>query len=223
MKKILPLFVSSLCLFALTSTPGYAEGKHDHGDHHEHKHEKHHDHADEHKHEEHKHEEHHDHEHKHEEHDEMEQHGSHEHGVAKLMVAATESGLELILDTPAANVFGFEHHPETEEQQKQVELAKAKLADATTLFTPNKEAECEAENSTIHSPLLEKTTEEKMSHSDVEAHWAFNCQQTDKLENINVTLFSAFPEGFERLQVEWITSSGASATELTEDGIVSLK
>jgi hypothetical protein len=210
MKKILPIFLSSLCLLTFNSLPSYAE---------EHKHKKQHEHDDEHKHEEH-------HKHTHDnndnEHTEMEQHGAHEHGVAKLMIAVTDSGLELMLDTPAANIFGFEHQPETDGQKKQVALSKAKLADATTLFVPSKAANCTAEDSTIHSPLLEKPNK-KDSHSDVEANWVFKCQHTEKLENIDVQLFSAFPEGFEHLQVEWIATKGASATELTEDGSIALK
>ena len=46
----------------------------------------------------------------------MEQHGSHEHGAARLTVATTEDGLEISLESPAANVFGLEHKANTEKE-----------------------------------------------------------------------------------------------------------
>ena len=58
-------------------------------------------------------------EHKHEEHkDEHEEHGSHEHGAAQLTIAVGDGELEIELETPAANVFGFEHKVTSEEDKK---------------------------------------------------------------------------------------------------------
>ena len=37
------------------------------------------------------------------------QHGTHEHGKARLTMAKTETGVEVMLETPAANIFGFGH------------------------------------------------------------------------------------------------------------------
>lgn len=44
------------------------------------------------------------------------QHGAHEHGAAKLLIAQEGEHVEIILETPAYNIIGFEHMPSTEEQ-----------------------------------------------------------------------------------------------------------
>ena len=44
-------------------------------------------------------------------HDEFESHHAHEHGVATLGVAIEQRQLDIILESPAINVLGFEHSP----------------------------------------------------------------------------------------------------------------
>ncbi len=65
--------------------------------------------------------------------------------------------------------------------------------------------------------------DEDSSHSDVDAVWAFHCEKPETIETVTIKLFSAFPNGFEDIDVEWITSAGAGKTELEQDGVVSLK
>lgn len=152
----------------------------------------------------HEHEAHHD----HAEGDVRKEHAAHEHGAARLTVATTDVGFEVTLETPAANVFGFEHTAATDEEQQAISDAKEKL---TGVFTANNEAACE-----LATYVLD-TGDEQGGHSDIDARWAFKCAQPDQLNRIDVRLFSAFPQGFRHVNAEWITATGAGTQELEDD------
>lgn len=195
---------------------------------------------------------------------EMEQHGSHEHGAARLTIATTDDGLEVSLESPAANVFGFEHKAKTEAEREAIHMAMEKLNDGAALFAVNTAASCVLENVNVEAPSAEghdehehekeekhddhdhekeekhddhdhekeekhddhdhdKHAAEEDSHSDVEAVWTYHCDKPDAIETVAIKLFSAFPKGFEDIDVEWLTAAKAGKVELTEDGTVSLQ
>lgn len=173
--------------------------------------------------------------------EEHEEHKAHEHGAANLVMVVTENGLEIALESPAANVFGFEHKPSTDEQRAIVDTKKDILFDSEALFSINEEAGCKFDEGEFDSAMLEEASEEKSAnqhadedhdekgtehkgaeHNDVEVNWNFACDSIDKLSQIEVRLFSAFPEGFEKIKVEWLDTESASSIELTEDGVIEL-
>lgn len=162
---------------------------------------------------------------------EMKQHGSHEHGAARLTVAAIDDGLEISLESPAANVFGFEHKANSEAEHHVVHEALETLKDGSVLFVVNEAAACKLEKANVKSVVAESHDEHdhnapadgEDSHSDIEAGWVYHCDKPDAIETVTVKLFSAFPKGFEDIDVEWITASNAGKAELEEDGMVSLK
>lgn len=72
--------------------------------------------------------------HKHDDHDDKIEHiGAHEHGVAQLNVVLDDDELKIELDSPAMNVIGFEHKPETEAHLNQSHDALHKLEDGDWL------------------------------------------------------------------------------------------
>jgi len=213
---------------------------------------------------EHKDEEKHDHhEHQHESHEgdkERIQHGSHEHGTAQLMVSLSEQKLEVILETPAANLLGFEHSPKTKEQNDHIVATEKYLKQVERLLIPASAANCKLNDYKIESPLFtasntvankekehdhekEKAHEhnhahetssdkasndkskqdEKETHSDITVTWQWQCEKMAKLDQLSVKLFSAFPQGFERLNVEWINADKASAVKLKNDEVIMFK
>lgn len=188
---------------------------------------------------------------------EMEQHGSHEHGVARLTLATTDNGLEVALESPAANLFGFEHKAKTAEEREVVHEAIEKLELGSSLFSMNEAADCSFDSAVVESALDDShddnhkdethdddhddhhkdethddhhkdekhddhSSEEK-SHSDVDVTWVFKCEQPKAIESVSINLFSAFPNGLEELDVEWITASGAGKTELKKDDTITLR
>ena len=170
---------------------------------------------DHHNHEEHK---------EHKEHNKHEEHGSHEHGAAHLTMAVGVDGLEIMLETPAANVFGFEHKAKSAEDKKQLKTKKAVLENVNELFNVNPEAACVSAKTEIKSSLLNEHDhhhgDSEESHSDVDAHWTFKCKNTAALKNVSVSLFSAFPNGFEQIKVDWVSTISASTVTLKKDGVV---
>lgn len=185
-------------------------------------------HNDDHAKEEHKEHAHEEHKHDEEGHDEHEEHGSHEHGAAQLTMAVGDGELEIELETPAANVFGFEHKATSPEDKKTLNDNKGKLEQAAALFKINKEAGCEPAKTELKSALFEDHDDHKHkkhegeSHSDVEAHWTFKCKNTKEIHDVDVKLFSAFPKGFEQIKVDWITPTKASTVTLEKDATVEL-
>lgn len=178
------------------------------------------------------------------EHMEHEEHGVHEHGFAKLNITVAELGLEIMLESPAANLVGFEHTASSDEDKKKLADTKAKLEAGTELFVPNAEAECSFKTAVITSSLLgnpkseahqekkpsnqthENTTEPEQKaeavHSDIDVTWLFACAKPAELKTVDVKLLSAFPNGLQKINAAWLSEKGASAQELTEDSIIKL-
>lgn len=215
------------------------------------------------------------------EHHETEQHGSHEHGQARLTIATTETGLEIMLETPAANVFGFEHAAGDDDEHHTIHEAAKKLSAGEALFVADQAAGCALDKAEISSDIVEQHNKEKhadeddehhhehddkkpeedkdhehqkesaedkdhqehddkesaedkehdhehgdesdSAHNDVDVTWVFKCQQTEFVSQLETHLFKAFPKGFERLNIEWITAKATGAVQLKTDGIIELK
>lgn len=169
----------------------------------------------------------------HEHHDETEtkhdliQHRSHEHGDARLTLAKTDTGIEVVLETPAVNLFGFEHQAHDKQEQHAVQTVITKLKAGEALLIANPDANCKLEKVDIESDLIphdeeKKEDAEEETHSDVDVSWQFNCKNLQALESVKIKLFSQFPKGFEHLNVEWITHNNAGAVVLQADGMVKL-
>lgn len=93
--------------------------------------------------------------------DEHREHGAHEHGHATLNVIVEKNDLLVILESPAMNVFGFEHKPENHEQTTIAELAVKDLENFSSLVTLDENAKCSINKATINQPF-------KLGHDDHE-------------------------------------------------------
>ena len=178
----------------------------------------------------------------------VEQHGKHEHGVASLSLAVDNKGLEISLDSPAANLVGFEHKPSTDEQSQQVAKVKAQLENPTSLFDIPAAAECSLSKTELQAALMQVSTDttkadadkhehehehasekheheaehEEHAHSDIEATWQFTCAKPAELGSVSTKLFATFP-AIKKLNVEWLNGDKASAVTLEQDTAVLLK
>jgi hypothetical protein len=161
-----------------------------------------------------------------------EEHGAHEHGAATLSIAAGAEGLEIMLESPAANIVGFEHAASTDEDKQKLADAKARLEAGADLFSINPEAECTFKSAEVVSALLgnaetakedaDHDHKEGETHSDMDVAWTFACTKPAELKEVTTKLFAAFPEGFQKVKAEWVTDKGASAQELDKDGVIKL-
>ena len=220
------LIVSTACSPATSeaTNPQSGEGEEmsddDHADDHNDEHDEH-DEEDEHDdHEEDEHDE-------HDEDDDHREHGAHEHGAAILTIAWSGNEMAIDLETPAFNVVGFEYAPSAEEEKALLEESVAAL-EAGDLLQLSAGADCTFISAIVETALSEAAHEEEEeaeeTHSDIDVAYGVECQNPDDLESLDASgLFARFPN-FEALQVQWISDTQQSATELTaDDSIVSFK
>ena len=189
----------------------------------------------------------HEHEHKHD--DEKRQHDAHVHGIASLNLALEGKEVHVELDSPAANIVGFEHAPASEADHAALDKAVATLRNGDQLFRFNSEAGCRMEKADVHSALLDHEHDEHAdkhaddhehdkkhghdhekhekehhaheghgdegeTHSDIEATYHFECDQPNKLTQLTVELFEAFP-GTEKLNMQYVIEDKQGGMELT--------
>ncbi len=177
------------------------------------------------------------HEHGHDQ--EHRQHGAHVHGIAALNLALEGREVHIELDSPAANIVGFEHAPSSEADHAALDKAVATLKDGDRLFRFNDDSGCRMERANVTTALLEEEHDEHAeghsgdhdhqekdghdhevqehdgeTHSDIEAAYHFECDQPGKLTQLSVELFEVFP-GTEKLRVQYVIESKQGAAELT--------
>ncbi|MES9971042.1 MAG: DUF2796 domain-containing protein [Candidatus Thiodiazotropha sp.] len=159
---------------------------------------------------------------KHEHEHEHRQHEAHVHGIAALNLALEGEEVHLELDSPAANMVGFEHAPSSEADHGALDKAMAALKNGDQLFRFNKEAGCRMEKAMVTSALLKeedhdhdgKHADDHDTHSDIEAVYHFECDQPARLTRLTVELFEAFP-ATEKLNVQYVIENKQGAIELT--------
>ncbi|MEM7111205.1 MAG: DUF2796 domain-containing protein [Chloroflexota bacterium] len=165
----------------------------------------------------------HDDEHNNDEHEnERREHGAHEHGVAFLTIAWSGNELAIDLETPAFNVLGFEYAP-TSEEEKALLAESVAVLEAGALLQLSPGADCTVTSAAVETELGEKVAEGE-THSDIDVAYTVQCQNPDNLEILDASdLFARFPN-FAELDVQWVSDTQQSATELTAaNSIVSLR
>lgn len=173
----------------------------------------------------------HEHEHEHRQHD------AHVHGIAGLNLALEGDEVHIELDSPAANIVGFEHAPSSEADHAALDKAVVILKDGNRLFKFNDAAGCKMEKAHIESGLLEEEhaehadkdggehaheakheheehEDEHEGHADIEAAYHFECDAPGNIQQLSVELFEAFP-ATDKLKVQYIIESRQGAVELT--------
>jgi hypothetical protein len=151
---------------------------------------------------------------------------THVHGIATLQVAVEGAALTLRLVTPLDNLVGFEHAPRTEQQKKALREAEEALRAATVLFVPSAGARCAATSVKVDSPFAAKSDakdrgekaksgkEATEAHSEFTAEYVFRCEQSERLQGVEVKLFDRF-RGVRRLDVELAGPRGQKSLRLT--------
>jgi hypothetical protein len=160
----------------------------------------------------------------HEAESEYRQHGAHEHGAATLTIAWSGNEMEIELDSPAFNLFGFEYEPSAGDELQLVEdairdlesgdlfvldgEASYRLASAQTTTAWDREGDHDDEHD-------DADHEEGEAHSDVRARFSLVCDAPDEIRSLDLSpLFDRFPN-LDELDAQWISDTVQSAAELT--------
>jgi hypothetical protein len=157
---------------------------------------------------------------------EIRQHGIHVHGTASMSIVSEEQQLLLELDSPGMNIVGFEHAPNTAEQESALNSAMALLNDPATV-AHFRGGECVLDSYVLAASGADKHSGHKHAddssndvhgnkadHSEIHARYVFRCARTDALESIHIGLFEKFP-GIEAISVQWIINSRQGSQVLT--------
>jgi hypothetical protein len=144
-------------------------------------------------------------------------HDAHVHGLATLDVAVDSKQLALHLESPLANLIGFEHPPLTPTEHQLVVDADARLREGARLFVPTLAAGCALTAVSVHAPLAawaQDAPHQGPAHVDMDADYVFTCAHPARLRDLSVKLFEQFP-GFARVDVQRVGPVGQGSARLT--------
>ena len=162
------------------------------------------------------------------------QQGAHQHGLAVITLALEGDKIDVELESPAANIVGFEHVASTSEQRGVVDKARETLELSNKLFSfigahcelntlkidtsavlDNEDLESEEHGHEDHGHSSNDDPGHK-THSEISANYQFHCERSFKLTAISLGFLDHFP-GIEKLKVVWVTDSNQGSTELTAE------
>ena len=140
---------------------------------------------------------------------------AHVHGVAVLDVAVDGERLTLEFTSPLDNLWGFERAPRTEKEKARVAQALDQLRKPEALFVPSHAARCKAGAARIDAPVLDARGKAwKDEHASLSVTVEFRCEQPQKLADLRVMLFDAFP-GVKRIDAQVAGSRKQMAARVT--------
>ena len=169
--------------------------------------------------------------------------GAHEHGHSALNIAIEGDRIEMELIAPGADIVGFEHAAESEEDKAVVEQAETTLGNPLSLFTFSSDAGCSVESASVeiegeehhdehadeahaeeehhedgeHAEADHDVHESKASHNEFHAAYALTCSAPDALDGIDFTAFFDNFAGAEEIEVTVISEKGQSSYEVERD------
>ena len=125
---------------------------------------------------------------------------AHEHGVVTVDTVIEGDLLDVMLITPAVNIAGFEHAPETEAQKAELLKAINTLKQGYKIIHLPSDALCLLKEAEVDQSLLESEHEhehehehEEGGHADIKVHYQFVCAKPGQLTKMSVGLFDQFP------------------------------
>ncbi len=164
--------------------------------------------------------------------------GAHVHGVAQMDLVVDNGAIAINLNSPAADIVGFEYAPRDDDDRDALRAAKAKLEDGAALFQPTEAARCELVRTEVRSDQLHGDVRsghgddhdhghdhgddhdhghgDDHQHADFHAEYRFDCAQGDALTDLTTTFFEVF-DGSESMVVRMITPDRQTRVELNPD------
>jgi len=143
--------------------------------------------------------------------------GPHEHGVVKLDVAVEPGRVTLLMESPLANLVGFERAPRTDAERQRVDAALSTLNAAATLFKIDPAAGCTPGPVELNAAALADgkpgAAPAEAGHADLDGSYSFKCKKVIP-SFVDIGLFTAFP-GVQRIDVQLITGNAQSRRTLT--------
>ena len=156
--------------------------------------------------------------------------GVHQHGHSKLALAIEGNRVTMELTAPGADIAGFEHEAETDEQRAVLARAEDSLADPLALFVLPPQAGCRVEQVEVtneaereHASQEHDGAEHAADESDGHGHeghaefhaaYALSCDDPVQIGWIDFAYFNRFP-GAQEVEVTVLSDTGQTAYEVT--------
>ena len=140
--------------------------------------------------------------------------GVHEHGHVTLQVAISADAVEMVLEAPGADIVGFEHAPETDEQVSAIDAARDALSDPAAILVIPDAAGCAGGAAEIE-------LHQEGGHAAFEVMHRLACADTSAIVEIGTRLFDLYPS-IEEIDVEYVTPAGQGAGELEPGAALAL-
>jgi len=155
---------------------------------------------------------------------------AHQHGHGSLTIAIEGGQVLMALEVPGADIVGFEHVADSDDDKAKVAAAKAMLADPMSLFVLPAAAGCsveatevalvgdEHEDETDHEDEAghDDHEDEEGGHAEFHAEYQLACAAPDELSSIVFAYFEAFSNA-EELEVGLITEATQALYEVERD------
>mgnify|MGYP005988175921 FL=1 len=98
--------------------------------------------------------------------EERRDHEAHVHGEVSFNIAQDGADLLIAISAPGADIVGFEHKPETAQEEETLKQALARLASPASLFTFDKGAQCQLSEHLIEQSLSDDHDEHEDHHDE---------------------------------------------------------
>ncbi len=133
---------------------------------------------------------------------------AHEHGHSTVNVVADGDQLFIEFESPAVNLIGFEHEPESDGQQAAINKSIARLLDFRSLINLPEKANCQIVDKSANWIL----DPEHDNHAEFHASYQFKCNLAN-LDAIGLKIFDYFP-GIEEIDAQILFPDIQLALEL---------
>ena len=163
--------------------------------------------------------------------------GAHEHGAGVFNVAIEGKTVSMELESPGADIVGFEHAAKSDKDKAAIEAAKATLKDLAKVVALPAAAGCKLAAAKVelhseggdhddhdHGKKAEKHddhdhgkhAEEEGGHTEFHAEYQLNCSRPESLTGFSFAYFDTFQNARE-LEVSIAGPSGQKRLEATRD------
>lgn len=138
-------------------------------------------------------------------------HRAHVHGKGQLLIALDGHALELLFTAPAADIIGFAHAPENEEQRDAMKTGLELLGDPSKMIFFPQAAGCRVVSVEIDDPW--DVGSDSTGHADISVRYRVVCENPAALLELGVGFFNHF-KSLEQIGVQAVGPNGQTADTL---------
>jgi len=139
-------------------------------------------------------------------------HEAHVHGEAEMTIIIQGGDIAIEFKTPAVNLLGFEHEPESDLQRNKLDVAILDLQDPSSWLQFNG-GDCQLTSTNAGSTFGDAAPQE---HNSLYSDYVYRCQQPQSLKSLSVLISTSYP-GVEHIDVQWIKSGEQGSEELSHN------